>query len=306
MKTKEIPFIFLLAVLCINVFAQAPQVFKYQTVIRNTSGEPVSNQLVAFQFSLLQGSAMGPIVYSETNSTSTNQSGLAALEIGNGEIVSGDFGSIDWGADIYFLQVEVDVNGGSSYQLMGTSQLLSVPYSLYAEKAGSVEGGMVSEIDDLTDGKTGGSSVFLGEGSGLNDDASNNQNVGTGNWALHDNITGSQNTALGVESMYHNTSGYQNVAVGTSSLYSNETGYNNVGVGHYALKDNTAWYNTVVGKSALRYNTNGARNTIVGAMSGYSNTAGSYNVFLGNESGYFETGSAKLYIENSNADQYNA
>jgi len=169
-----------------------------------------------------------------------------------------------------------------------------------------VEGGMVSEIDDLTDGKTGGSSVFLGEGAGLNDDASNNQNVGTGNWALHDNITGSQNTALGVESMYHNTSGYQNVAVGTSSLYSNETGYNNVGVGFYSLKDNTAWYNTAVGMNALRYNTNGARNTIVGAMSGYSNTVGSYNVFLGNEAGYFETGSAKLYIENSNADKDNA
>ncbi len=122
--------------MAIFVIAQSPQAFKYQTVIRDNGGEVLSNQNVSFQISILEGSITGTAAYIETHDTITNEVGLVSLEIGNGDIVSGMFTDIDWGVDSYFLKVDLDETGGTSYQLMGASQLLSVPYSLYSESTG--------------------------------------------------------------------------------------------------------------------------------------------------------------------------
>lgn len=120
----------------VSSIAQAPQSFKYQTVVRDATGEPVANQPVNFRLSILMGSTTGSTEYVETNAVTTNAHGLATLTIGTGTIVSGIFSEIDWGADSYFLQVETDITGGSSFQLMGVTQLMSVPYALYSEKTG--------------------------------------------------------------------------------------------------------------------------------------------------------------------------
>ncbi len=119
-------------------FAQAPQSFKYQAVARNSVGDPLVNQNLGLQISIVQTSPVGSVVYSEIHSVTTNQFGLFNLEIGDGIVVLGVFATIDWGADLYFVKIEMDETGGASYLLMGTSQLLSVPYALYAEKAGNV------------------------------------------------------------------------------------------------------------------------------------------------------------------------
>ena len=111
-------------------FAQAPQSFKYQAVARNASGEILMEQIVSFRIGILQDSAGGILVYSETHLDTTNQFGLVSLEIGNGTVISGVFEGIDWGEDNYFLQIEMDETGGETYQLMGTTQLMSVPFSL--------------------------------------------------------------------------------------------------------------------------------------------------------------------------------
>jgi len=131
-------FTFLLILVGFSTMAQ-PTSFNYQTVVRNASGEIISNQSVSFQISILQGSATGTAVYVETNSATTNQFALASLEIGNGTIVSGDFTSINWGADDYFLQVELDETGGTNYQFIGVSQLLAVPYALHSSRANQAE-----------------------------------------------------------------------------------------------------------------------------------------------------------------------
>jgi len=120
----------------INVMAQ-PQAFKYQTVVRDSEGEIVANQTVSFQMKILQGSPAGTEVYAETHTATTNQFGLANLEIGNGTVVSGDFETIDWGADDYFIEISFDITGGTDYLLAGTSQLMAVPYALYAKESGS-------------------------------------------------------------------------------------------------------------------------------------------------------------------------
>jgi len=113
----------------------APQSFKYQAVARNVNGDAIANQPVSFRITILQGSAEGTSVYQETQTATTNQFGLANLSIGNGIVVSGTFNTIDWSTGSYFIKTEFDPKGGENYTVMGTSQMLSVPYSLYAGHA---------------------------------------------------------------------------------------------------------------------------------------------------------------------------
>ena len=89
------------------------------------------------RLSILKDNITGTAVYIETHASTTNNLGLINLEIGKGTAVSGSFSSIDWGGDDYFIKIEIDENGGSNYALVGTSQLVSVPYSLFAKKAGN-------------------------------------------------------------------------------------------------------------------------------------------------------------------------
>ena len=132
---KKFKLLTVISLFALIATAQPPQMFNYQAVVRNAGGELVTGELVGFQIEILEGSASGSAVYTETHSTTTNDYGLATLEIGGG--TSGDdFTAIDWGANDYFLKVSVDISGGTDYQDMGTTQLLSVPYALYAENVG--------------------------------------------------------------------------------------------------------------------------------------------------------------------------
>ena len=114
------------------LLAQAPQSFNYQGVARTLDGNPILNQNIGLQISILETNANGAAVYAETHTVQTNHLGLFNLHIGTGTALNGTFSDIDWGSDSHFVQIEMDENGGSAYQLIGTSQLLSVPYALYA------------------------------------------------------------------------------------------------------------------------------------------------------------------------------
>lgn len=120
-----------------SLLSQTPQAFKYQAVARSSNGELIYNQQVSFRTSILQGDSNGTVVYSETHTALTNEFGLVILEIGNGTPVSGTFNQIEWGVGPYFFKIEMDQAGGNNYQYFGTSQLLSVPYSLYSDKSGN-------------------------------------------------------------------------------------------------------------------------------------------------------------------------
>jgi hypothetical protein len=122
-----------------TAWAQAPNRMSYQAVIRNSSNTLVTNQAVGMRISILQGSPTGTIVYSEIYNPNplTNANGLVSIEIGAGIPVTGTFASINWANGPYFIQTETDPTGGTTYTITGTSQLLSVPYALYAETAGN-------------------------------------------------------------------------------------------------------------------------------------------------------------------------
>ena len=119
--------------LTLSSFAQAPEKMSYQAVIRGANNALVTNQQVGMQISILQGSTA---VYEETQTPTSNTNGLVSLEIGTGTVISGSFTAIDWSADTYFIKTETDPTGGTNYTITGTSQLLSVPFALYAKTSG--------------------------------------------------------------------------------------------------------------------------------------------------------------------------
>jgi len=123
--------------LTITVYAQSPQKMSYQGVVRNSAGALVTSHAVGMKISILQGSATGTVVFSETYSPNpqTNANGLVTVEIGGGTASVGTFAGIDWTAGPYFLKTETDPAGSVNYTISGTSQLLSVPYALYAKTA---------------------------------------------------------------------------------------------------------------------------------------------------------------------------
>ncbi len=114
--------------------AQAPQKINFQSILRNNSGEIVANKAVNLRISLLAGSANGSNVFTETHAKTTDASGLISIQIGMGTLVSGVFNSINWGNQAHFIKLEADFNGGSNYVVLGTQELMSVPYALYAGK----------------------------------------------------------------------------------------------------------------------------------------------------------------------------
>lgn len=136
-------------------FSQSPQAFKYQAVARDSTGTVLSNTAISLRISIIRGSVYGSAAYAETHNATTNSLGLINLEIGSGDIVSGSFSNIDWGTDKYFVKVEMDATGGNNYITMGISQLLSVPYALYAEKAGNVKWQVNSPYLYYNGGKVG-------------------------------------------------------------------------------------------------------------------------------------------------------
>jgi hypothetical protein len=121
-----------------KTFAQVPQGMNYQAVARDNQGVPLINQQIGLRFSIREASLQGTIIYSEIQNTTTDQLGIFSVVIGKGTAVQGVFSTIPWSTGDKFLQIELDAAGGTNYANMGTSQLMSVPYALYAETSGNV------------------------------------------------------------------------------------------------------------------------------------------------------------------------
>jgi hypothetical protein len=133
--------------------AQAPQGFNYQATVRNSSGALIINQNVFFKFNVMLNSQTSLPVYSETHQAPTDDLGQVNLVIGTGTPTSGTFAGINWASGTYYLGIEL--NTGSGYVAMGTTQLLSVPYALYANSSGtaaSTSGGLTHYVGELFGG----------------------------------------------------------------------------------------------------------------------------------------------------------
>jgi len=320
--------IFLLfSLLSLVTKSQAPQGFNYQAIARNLSGSPIINQLIGLQISLRQTSPTGTIVYSETHTTTSSNIGLVNLIVGNGIPSSGVFSSIDWGSGPYFIEVSIDITGGSSFVLMGTQQLMSVPYALFAEStnsgvsatswnitgnAGNLDGvNFIGNTDNTplnfrVNNQIAGridpinQNTFLGYNAGIVF-GSAYQNVAIGSNALNSISTGYANVAVGVNSLNSNTTGDQNTAMGLDVLQNNINGRHNDAIGYRALFANiNGGYNSAHGGYSLFSNVSGIGNTAIGYNSLQENITGNSNTALG----YFAFSTGQTF-SNSTAIGYN-
>ncbi len=205
----------------------APESMNYQAVIRDGSGNVLVSQAVGLQIKILQGSSSGSSVYEETFAPTTNAYGSIAIQIGTGIVVSGTFNTIDWGGNTHFVETAVDIDGtanGTSYVIISTTQLMSVPYALHAKTA-------------------------------TNTDAA--ENVALGNNALSTNSSGIANTALGYSSGSNITSGNYNITIGKSAATSSPASINEIAIGANGIGygDNSVTLgNSSVTKTILRGN----------------------------------------------------
>ena len=145
---KTLYSIIFLTLVSILGYSQAPEAFNYQAVMRNASGDILTNVQIAVQISILQDSETGTAVYVERFNPTTTAYGLIAIKIGKGSVQSGTFSSIDWGAYEYYIMTEVDPNNGTDFTAMGTTQLLSVPYAMHSKTAESITG-TIPETDPV-------------------------------------------------------------------------------------------------------------------------------------------------------------
>lgn len=114
------------------ILAQAPQAFNYQGIARDGNGTPFTNRNITLRIAILQGALPGTEVYQESHNAQTNKLGIFTVEVGHGHSQLGAFEDVDWGSGEHYVRIEMDAEGGTNYKLLGESQLLSVPYALYA------------------------------------------------------------------------------------------------------------------------------------------------------------------------------
>ena len=151
--------VLILSLVTTSLFAQNG--INYQGAATDSDGAKLADQNISLKTSVLQGGVGGTTSYSETHNTITDQFGLFNVVIGQGEVVSGAFEGISWGADTHFLKVELDATGGTDYNLISTTQMMSVPYALYAENSGGGGNTMDLSVSQFGDTLFGLGNDFL-------------------------------------------------------------------------------------------------------------------------------------------------
>lgn len=204
-------------------FAQAPEKMSYQAIIRNAGGQVLANQNIGVRVSVLQGSPSGTVVYSERLTGTTNANGLFTMELGTGTVLSGTFNTINWPSGSYYLKTETDPAGGTAYTIAGTSQLLSVPYAMFAKSAGGVSGGTAFAIPYVNTFTNAGNLFSLtNNGDGVSLEGIN---------------TATTSNVAAVRGMVTNTSpgGFSSAVRGINN------GTGGLGVGVYGSQDGSGW-----------------------------------------------------------------
>jgi trimeric autotransporter adhesin len=299
---KKIIYIFLLIIFNLSAKAQAPKAFSFQGIAIDTAGYIVASKPVSLRFTITTDSVGVNSAYQELISTKTDKYGQFTVSLGTGTKIIGNFDLIPWGKGSLYLKTEIDINSSNQYVTSGVTQLLSVPFALYANNAeikylklDTVKRNLRISDSVLVNNTSGIDNVAVGYGSQLRN-TTGRLNTTVGNYSLNSNTSGSNNTAVGTGALMKNTTGGSNIAVGVNALYFNTTGVFNNAFGNSSLYANTTGYqNTAVGFNSMYLNTTGYQNTAVGFRSLFQNTTGFYNTAIGasalsmNNTGKFNT-----------------
>ena len=302
-----------------NANSQAPQALNYQAIARDASGLIYGNQNISLRITITDGSG-GTTLYQETHNTNTNQFGLFTLSVGLGTPITGSFATISWGSVNAWMAVEYDPTGGTNFTLMGQSQLLSVPYALYAADGNpgpqgppgpqGIQGppGQDANLNGTTNyvvkftpnGTTGGNSQIFDNGNNIGINTTSpvgklhiKGNADVSQLIIDANSTQSNTNPLirlrnniGNDLMWINSDTSINTFVGFNAGRFNDIssgfGIENTFIGSEAGFSNTLGIgNTVLGKTALFSNTTGYSNTANGVRALHANTAAYGNTAIG-------------------------
>jgi len=240
MKTITTVFMFLLVLT--TGFAQSPQAFQYQAILRTDDGNPIINTGVSLKISILSDTILNTLLYAESQNIVTDNLGRISLQVGKGTVLTGEFSEILWESGQRFIKVEFDPTGGSNYQILGQTQLLSVPYSLYANRSGniyisgpgiSITGNTITNIGDLSTSnelqvlsKTG-NSISLNPGGGAVTDSDNQTLTATVNGTSRQvQISGGNSISLDVTDNDNNPSNeLQVISISHDTLFLSNGGF---------------------------------------------------------------------------------
>lgn len=262
--------ILLLLLLCFCVapaYAQAPYKFSFQGIATDDNLQPLQNATVTVRISIIQTQVLGPVVFEEIHSVQTDVNGLFTAIVGS---AGGDLSQVDWPYDIFFIKAEVDDQNDGKFHFVGMSQLLSIPYSLYANEAGKLRTNFpIVQKDQM---QLSADLPIVGNGSRLiwhPKKAAFRAGLTNGTW--EDNNIGQGSFAVGWDAQ---ASGFGSASVGN---YSVSSGHQAFSIGNHANAVQTNSFS--IGNTCYAYNSHSfAIGNSAAAMGDYSVSLGYHTV----------------------------
>ena len=220
------------------ILAQAPNLISYQAVIWDGSGNLVAEKMVSIKISILQGSVTGAAVYAETHWIQTNVNGLVSLLIGGGTSATGKISDINWGGGSFFLKTETDPTGGANFSIIGTTQLVSVPYAIHSNTSNNLvtpTPGLPGQI--LTADKEG-KPTWVSTYPTIN--TTNSFNITSNTAVSGGNVTSDGGASITARGVVWST--FPNPTVSLSTKTNNGTGLGTFSASLSGLTSNTTYY----------------------------------------------------------------
>ncbi len=216
---SKVYFVLITVLISSYVFPQSPDKMSYQAIVRDSNNDLIQNKQVGMQISIMHGedASTNRSVYSEVHLPITNSNGLVSIEIGTGNTID-DFSIIDWANGPYFIKTEIDLDGGINYTITSTSQLLSVPYALYAKEAGKSSCISVKAVE-----------VFTGNSTNEWSELDLSKVVGE-NYAIVTLRVKNESSTIGLMSLFRQKGDQNDYDIGSATSNSVSLGYS--GVGH--------------------------------------------------------------------------
>lgn len=289
--------------------AQAPQQFSFQGVAKDAVGKVVSNATITVRIKIHKDNPNGTVVFSETQIIQTNSSGIFTLIIGG---LTGGLDVVNWGSDNCFIQVEIDVTGGSTFVDLGTTQIKSVPYALasrqWVNNIPIVQTGVFGSGPSLPSLTAGANLIWYPKKAAFRVGQTSSPDIwGDASIGINSFATGFNSVASGEHSIamgnISSTSKLGGIAIGTASSTSGNYG---VAIGHQAVASginsvSIGYLTTATGESSVALGGGTVAKSLGAVSLGAFNNSADPGIFTEPTDRIFQIGNGSTANNRSNA-----